>query len=251
MKPWFLCLLVAGCASQPPLLRQGWQPREGIETLLGLVAADFQEIGDLTAEASITYQQAGQKDRGTAVLLFKSPDLLRMEVRGPLFSHAFTALLQADSLTIVNKAGAWKGSARGALLMLLTPMDLSFYDLRYALLGLVEPGRVDSGRKIEYPRADRAIVPLEGGTFPRRVWIDLYRGFITREEVAFSNGEVLLSRELKDYQEVGGVYLPGRVEIRQGEADLILEYRDYIPGKGIPEEKFTQGIPLDRLQRVD
>jgi outer membrane lipoprotein-sorting protein len=249
----FLCLalLVAGCAPQQPLLRQGWNHQEGIEVLLGLAAADFQGLADLKAEAEITYQQAGRKDRGMAVILFKNPDLFKMEVRGPFYSHVFTALLQADSLTIVNREGAWRGSARGSLLWQLTYIDFGRYDLRYGLLGLVEPGRVDSSRALEYPRADRVIVPLRGSGFARRVWIDLYRGFITREEITFADGELLLSRELKDYQEVGGIYLPRRVEIHQGEVDLILDYRKYFADRGIPDEHFTQDIPLERLQRVD
>ena len=249
--PCLLVWLVVGCAPQQPLLRQDWHHRDGIEAFLGLAAADIQGLEDLRAEASITYQQAGRKERGTAVLLFKSPDLLRVEVRGPFYSHVFTALLQADSLIVFGSDGAWKGAARGSLLLQLIDIDLGLYDLRYALLGLVEPGRIDSSRQIEYPRADRAIIPLQGGHLPRRIWVDLHRGFTTREEIAFPDGEVLLSRRLKDYQKVGRLYLPGRVEIRQDEASLVLEYRNYIPDKGVPDKSFTQGIPLDRLQRVD
>jgi len=250
---WFLglALLVGGCATQRPLQRQDWNHQEGVEVLLGRAAADLQGLRDLKAEARITYQQADQKNSGTAVILFKNPDLLKLEVRGPLYSHVFTALLQADSLTILSGEGAWKGAARGSLLWQLTEIDFGSYDLKYAILGLVEPGRIDSNRASEYPRADRVIVPLWGSAYFRRLWIDLHRGFINREEITFADGNLLLSRDLKDYQEVGGIYLPRQVEIHQGEVDLILEYQNYLANRGIPDEHFTRDIPLERLQRVE
>ena len=250
---WFLALalLVWGCATQRSLQRQNWNHQEGVEALIGLTAADLQWLRDLKAEARITYQQAGQKNSGTAVILFKNPDLLKIEVRGPLYSHVFTALLQADSLTILSGEGAWKGAAQGSLLWRLTEIDFGSYDLKYAILGLVEPGRIDSNRAREYPRADRVIVPLWGSAYCRRLWIDLQRGFISREEITFADGNLLLSRELKDYQEVGGIYLPRQVEIHQGEVDLILEYQNYLANRGIPDEHFTRDIPQGRLQRVE
>ena len=50
--------------------------------LLGRAAADLQGLRDLKAEARITYQQADQKNSGTAVILFKNPDLLKLEPFG-------------------------------------------------------------------------------------------------------------------------------------------------------------------------
>ena len=251
--PWLLglALLLGGCATQRPLQRQDWNHQEGVEALLELAAADLQQLRDLKAEARITYQQAGQKNSGTAVILFKNPDLLKLEVRGPLYSHVFTALLQADSLTIFNGEGAWKGAAQGSLLWRLTEIDFGSYDLKYVLLGLVEPGRIDSQRPPEYPRADRVIVPLLGGAYLRRLWIDLYRGFISREEITFAAGNLPLFRELKDYRDIAGIYLPRLVKIRQGQVNLVLEYQSYLANGGIPDEHFTRDIPLERLQRVE
>ena len=249
---WCLCLalLGAGCALQASR-RPDWHYRDGVEGLLQLSQAGLEGMEDLTAEASITFRQGGQQERGTALFLFKNPDLLRVEVRGPLYSHVFTVLLEADSLTVYGAEGAWKGLARGPLLMRLTGIDLGLYDLKYALWGLIEPGAIDSSRTIEYPRADRVIVPIRDSFLARRVWLDLHRGFVIREEILLPDGAVLLRRELHDYGRVGHLYLPHRVEIHQGETSLILEFRTYIPDKDIPEKSFTQGIPLDRLQRVE
>lgn len=247
-----LCLagLANGCAPRP-LVRHDWRHQDGIESLLQSVAGDLAELGDLRAEAGITYRYGGRQERGEAVLLFSSPDRLRLEVRGPLYTPVLTALLDGDSLTVLSRGGAYKGSARGSLLLRLTDIDLGLCDLRHALLGLVEPGLIDSSQPVLYPRADRAIVPLRSDGLRRRVWVDLQRGLVTREEVALPDGYVLLRRELKKYKRVGDAYLPHRVEVHQGEAVLVLEYREYVSGPAIPEGSFAPGVPQDQVQRVE
>ena len=47
------------------------------------------------------------------------------------------------------------------------------------------------------------------------------------------------------------MYLPRRVEIRQGERALVLEYRSWELDTGLSESAFTRGIPLDRLERLE
>ena len=102
-----------------------------------------------------------------------------------------------------------KGTVRGRLLTTLTGLDFGTCDLRYALLGLVEPGSIVE--PIEYPGTDQAVVALTGG---RRAWLDLGRGLVLRESIPLPEGDVLL-RELGEYRRQDALYLPRRVEIRQ------------------------------------
>ena len=249
-----LALLIFSCAPPPPPLRQDWRLEQGIAALLDLSIAQLEQVEDLTAEASIAVRYEGGEERATALIQFKNPDLFKMEVRGPFFSHVFTALLRGDSLMAYGSGvgGNWKGTAGGPLLAYLTGLDLHGYDLRYALLGVVAPGRVDSSRVVEFSWADPAVVPLvaEDG-WVRRIWVDLHRGFVMRERIELAEGVLLLDRRLLDYRQLGELYLPARVEIRQGETSVILDYRKYSLNKGIPEDRFLRGIPLDQMRRVD
>ncbi len=206
--------------------------------------APFAGLRDLTAEASIELHQGKVRERGTAILQLINPDLFRVEVRGPFFTHIFTALLEGDSLTVYGRAvdPPLKGAAHGHLLAALTGLDLGQYDLRYALLGLVEEGPVVGPP--EYPRADRAIVPLRGG---RRLWLDLQRGLISREGSAQAGGDSLF-RELKKYQRVGELYLPRRVEIRQRDVLLALNYKNYAINNGLSVEQLLQGMPSNLVR---
>jgi hypothetical protein len=235
-------------------MRQDWRPEQGFEALLEVSAVPFERLEDLTAEAEIVVRRAGEEERATALVQLKNPGLCKLEVRGPLFNHLFTALEHQDTLLVYGEGvgGSWKGPADGSLLVSLTGVDLHGYDLRYALLGVVAPGRVDPEREVEYPRADRAVVPLvvENGR-ARRIRVDLRRGFVVGEEIEATAGEERLSRELGDFRPLGSLWLPGRVEIRQGEITVILEYRRYAVDRQVPAERFFQGLPAGPMRQVD
>lgn len=249
---WLLAGLFYACAP-PPVMRQDWTPEQGFEGLLQLSAGQLEQVEDLTAEAGISVRSAEGRDSGTALILLKRPDLFRFEIRGPLYSHIFTALLQGDSLTVDGSGigGSWKGAVDGWLLRSLTGVDLDGYDLRYALLGIVAPGRIDSTRSVEYLRADRAIVALAEDGRTRRIWVDLHRGLVVREVIESDRGEVLLSRQLRDYRRIGDLYLPGRVVIEQRGMTIELEYRQYRLDRGIADKHFFQGFQMEQVRRVD
>ena len=137
MKWLALCTLALACT--PPLVvREGWDAAQGPAALLA-ASASLAHFEDLTAEAAIELQRGAARDRGTALVQLVNPDLFRVEVRGPFFTHIFTALLEGDSLTVYGRGMdlPLKGPVRGRLLTSLTGMDFGTCDLRYALLGLV------------------------------------------------------------------------------------------------------------------
>ena len=233
------CLLLLACGP-PSVSREGWRADVGPEALLMRSVIPFAGLRDLTAEAAVELRQGNMREQGTALIQLVNPDLFRCEIRGPFFTHIFTALLEGDSLTVYGRAidSPLKGAAGGHLLKTLTGLDLGPFDLRYALLGLVEPGAVTG--TIEYPRADRAVVPLSGG---RRVWLDMHRGFATRERATLPGGDEL-RRELRDYgRTMAGLYLPRRVEIIQRDIVLELRYKTYAFDSGLDAEQLNRSVP--------
>lgn len=237
MKWCALCALALACA--PPLVvREGWDAAQGPAALL-TASASLAQCKDLTAEAAIELRRGAVRERGTALVQLVNPELFRVEVRGPFFTHIFTALLEGDSLTVYGRAvdPPLKGPMRGRLLTALTGLDLGAYDLRYALLGLVEPGSIAG--PVEYPHADQAVVALAGG---RRAWLDLRRGLVLRESIPLPGGDVLL-RELRQYRREDALYLPRRVEIRQADVSLVLDYKRYAFNRGLDASQLQQGLP--------
>ena len=232
-----LCALALACA--PPLVvREGWDADQGPAALLA-ASTSLAQFADLTAEAAIELRRGEVRDRGTALVQLVNPDLFRVEVRGPFFTHIFTALLEGDSLTVYGRGmdQPLKGSVHGRLLTTLTGLDLGYCDLRYALLGLVEPSSIVE--PVEYPQADHAVVALAGG---RQAWLDLRRGLVLRESIPLPGGDVLL-RELGEYRREDELYLPRRVKIRQRDILLALSYKNYAFNRGLDAEQLRRGMP--------
>jgi hypothetical protein len=222
-----------------------------------LAQAGLSAFDDLTAEARITFRQGRSRRTATASILYLKPDLFRVDVRGPLYSHLLSLLLRDSHVTALAGKETWQGEDTGGLLSSLTPFELGDYDLRYALLGLVWPGADDAAAEgrggpalgisnISYPRADRAIVQLVGGQGERLVWIDLQTGFVLREQLR-SRGRTVWTRELGGYVELqtasGPVYLPGNITFEQGDVGIELEYKYYRVDEGLSAKILEAGIP--------
>ena len=238
-----LSLLLAGCTSQLPVRRAGWHYEHSVASLLTAAASDFHGLKEVRAEARVTYTQSGQRERGTAGLLYLPPDLFRVEVfGGPFSSPVLTALLEGDSLTVMSGDQQWKDSGGARALTGLVELDLGDYDPAFALLGMIEPLPEAAPVSTSHPRADILVVTIVEADRSRRIWLDRHRGFVTREELLLPGRERLV-RELADYRLVAGAYLPHRVQISQGAASLLLVYRGFKVNLGLAADKLKRGMP--------
>ena len=233
-----------GCAPAAVTYRE-WHPATGVDALLQGTVCALQRVEDLSAEARIRIRGPEGGGTATALILYKGPDLCRVDVRGPLFSHLLTALRDGDSLTVTTQGRTWRGRAGGGLLRHLTQVDLGGYSIAHALLGVVEPAPLLAGSSPVYGRADRVAVMLEHGAFQRRIWVDVYRGFVLREEV-IAGKELVWRRDLSGYQQVGAkgeeLYLPREIRIEQGETSVVLTYRKYTVNQGIADSALRRGV---------
>ena len=68
-----------------------------------------------------------------------------------------------------------------------------------------------------------------------------------REEILLPEGEMLLVRQLRDYRQFADLYLPGQVEIHQGEMLIMIEYRRHLINRDISRARFFQDLPVELL----
>lgn len=252
LLPGLLLLSVCIACAPPPEARRTWRQADGLPALWRLLDGELGALHNLTVEADVELLQGDLRERATALVMLKGEELFRFEVRGPFYSHVFTAVQEGDSLTVYGPAvgGAWKGPARGTLLAQLTGIDLGAYSPVRALLGLVEPAVDSSAVEIEYPRADRAIATFVERGVRRRLWLDMHRGLVLRERIERPSGMRLIERTMDEYVRVGEVLLPRRVEIEQGSSRIALRYKRYDVERGLRAEDVVHGIPDEDLRRV-
>lgn len=214
-----------------------------IAAVLGADFAAVQCLDDLTAEARLTLTHEQGRNSLAASMLFRPPDLMRLDVQGPLFLHVLSAVVEADSLLAVVEGRSMVLPAEDGLDYFLG-IDLGGYDPRWLLLGVVVPGDPDTSR-VHHPAAGRAVVPLETADLPpRRLTLDLQRGFVAREEVLTPGGGVLWSRRLQRFRRLPGtdVYLPRSVRIESGGRVLELEYGKVRLDRGLERAAFFTGL---------
>jgi len=239
-----------GCAPAAVSHRE-WHPTSGVEALLQGTVEALQSVEDLSAEARIRIRGPEGGGSATALILYKGPDLCRVDIRGPLFSHLLTALRDGDSLTVATQGQTYKGLAGGGLLRHLTQVDLGGYSIAHALLGVVEPAPLLAASSPVYSRADRVAVMLEHGALQRRICVDLYRGLVLREEV-LAGAELMWRRDLSGHRQVGSagreLYLPGEIRIEQGETSVVLTYRKYAVNQGISDSVLRRGVQTPHIR---
>jgi hypothetical protein len=249
----YLLGILACCVAcgQPHLLRQQWDPSGDFGALLALHDQQFEAIEDLKLRARVSLRVDGRDERANALLLYAKPSMFRFEVRGPLFSHILTAVMLDDSLIVVTREGSWKGTA-DSILHGMIGIDVGEYDFGLLMLGAVQSARVDSNRAVDYPRADRATVPLASGDARRSVTVDLFRGFVVAER--FESSRARWHRELTAYRRIGDAFLPGEMSIWQNGNHLALKYEEFQLNQGIDPQEFVRGVPIAaaaRLPQID
>ena len=236
--------VINACGPPPPVTREGWPGGAG--EVAALLRADFaavQALTDLTAEARLTITHEQGRNALDASILFRPPDLLRLDVQGPLFHHVLSAVVEADTLLAVIEGRRMVLPADDGLDYFLG-LDLGGYDPRWALLGVVLPGEPDTAQ-VGRPVAGRAVVPVEAPDLPpRRLILDLHRGFVVREEILDDSGQVLWWRRLQGFRRLPGtdLYLPRLVTIESGGRTLELEYGKVRTGRGLDRADFFTGL---------
>lgn len=235
----------SACGPPPPVQRQGWAGGAG--EVAALLQGDFaavQGITDLTAEARLTLTHEQGRHSLDASLLFRPPDLLRLDVQGPFFHHVLSAVLEADTLVALIEGRRLALHADDGLDYFLG-IDLGGYDPRSALLGVVMPGEPDTAQ-VRLAGPGRAVVPV--GVSPdlpaRRLTLDLHRGFVVGEAVLDDGGQVLWSRRMQGFRRLPGtdIYLPRSVRIESGGRILELEYGKVRLDRGLERAAFFTGL---------
>jgi len=248
-----LVLSLAGSACAPAPRQTGWPAERELAAQLARTAAALASLDDLVAEARVTVWTDGVPQRALAVLQLKLPDLLLLEVRGPFYNHLLTAVLLGDSTFVHGPlaGGDWRG-ADSRLLELLTGLDLRGYDLRLALLGLLQPAAVEGGTSVSGRHGEWALFRLAAPAGQvRRAWLDRRRGLVRREQVAAADASWSLDRRLDRYRRVGPLLLPRRVELRQGRVRVRLDYQRYWVNRGLDAQRFIDAARRTRTQSLD
>ncbi|MBT7597939.1 MAG: hypothetical protein HN559_23750, partial [Gemmatimonadetes bacterium] len=236
---------IDACAPPPkPIRRPGWEPATDVTTLLQGGTASLGHIKTLTAAARVTIADEQTTQSLSASFQYLPPELLRIDVRGPLFRHVLTAVFDADTLWSLAEGRLSRFAARRGLVDLLD-LDLMGDDPRIALLGLMDSTRTGDVVDVEYPRADRAVAVIrEAPGGQRRLWVDILSGWIVAEERIDASGQRRWRRELSDHARVSDseIFLPRHVRIESRGRSLDIQYDEWRVNRDLSRANLFKGL---------
>ncbi len=240
-----LILVIQACAPPPAAIRRSdWEPTADVAQVVRQLSGQSPDLRDLTAPAQIHLTHDERSQSASASFQYLPPDLMRIEVRGPLFQHVVTAVLDGDTLWALADGQLTRYGARQGLIDLLN-IDLGDQDPRTTLLGWLGPIAAADSIHVDYPRADLAVAAVYSADgSERRLWLDLLSGFVVQEEGLDARGRRRWRRHLSDYARLGegDTYLPRRVRIETGAQALEMRYGAWRLDRQLAPSDFFKGL---------
>ena len=244
-------LTVAGCVSAPPPPPVVGPVREPAEAL-HILSARARDLRDLKARARISLRIDGVRQSATAILFYRSPDALKLDVNGPLGVGILSALGRKDSLAVyLPRDNRYLEGQAADVLYRITGVDLCYYNVRKAILGLPNLSPLDLPRtRLFERRGARLFLEVRGPLWTRHVWLDPHTLTLSEEEIYDTEGFLLSRRLLRDYREENGVVLPRHIDIRQGEDRIQIEILRREVNQGGLDGRFQLKVPSN-VVRID
>lgn len=242
LLPVACCLILfLSCAGPPPLRRT--LPSPTAADLLTLASEDLARLRAFEGEARLSFRLKGVRQDASALILFRSPGDLRVEVTGPLGVRLLTAVASGDTLRLFlpRSNELYEGRSDGDILRQVTGVNLGAWTPWRVLLGVAQ---ADSGTGGVLRREGNLLtVKIDESGGGRRLGFD-GRSLALSEEVVFdAEGRDILRRTMSDHREAGGVILPRRVAVFEDGDEIRLEYREVKVNGEIPGEAFRLRVP--------
>ena len=242
-----LVLVGSGCARRAEMI-----PRllPAAEEVVARVRENGAGLRDFEGRASITIRSKRVKHSMNAVVLFKRPDTLKMEITGFMGMSLATMALQDGYfqiyLPMLNRV--LEGPSDNGRLRSLTGVPFDLCDVKDILFGtrLLTAGQDSETRTLSVWEG-QYVLSTKGGSHTSRVWVDPARLVVVKEEVLDPQGNLLMSSSYADYQEDDGVQIPRTIRVTRGEQEVCIRFTAFDINSGLAASRFQMGVPEDAL----
>ena len=241
-------VLLPGCAAHRPALPRV-SPIPNAARLLHILSARGAGLRDLEARARLNLHIEGVRKSAAAILRYRAPDSLKLDVSGTLGVGLFHALARRDSLALyLPRTNQYLNGPAEQTFYRVTGVDLSFYDLRRVILGLPGLSPLDLPRvSVFETRGDTIFVEILAPLWTHRITFDRHTVTLLEERIYTPGGALLSRRVHSDYREENGVVLPRRIEIIQGDDRIGIEITRRKVNAGLKGAPFNLQVPADAI----
>ena len=248
-----LCLLMGlllspGCARRAALIRR---PMLSAQEILAGIRENGTGLVDFEGRASISIHTDGAKHNMKALVLFRRPDALKMELTGFMgMSLATMALQDGDFriyLPMLNRV--LEGRFDSEKLRSITGVPFDLCNVREILLGtslLAQPWDFQASaadiRRGEY------VLTAQASSRRWKVWVDAARLLVVKEETYDLEGNLVMRRSYGDYFEDDGVQIPRRIHIWRDDQEVQIRFTACNINSGLAASLFEMVVPEDAVR---
>lgn len=243
----FSFLILIGCATNRSVLPQ-LPPLTSSTEFLRLVASRYDSLRDQEIRATIDLTIDGVRERRASALVRhkKTPSELKMVIGG-LGIVVMSARAQNDTLHVhLPRENHYVVGQSEEVLNTLTGVDLSYYAVDHAILGLPNLTPLDAPRVIRFePGRENILLELRHPFYLRRLWIEARTGLLHEEKIYNPDGQIISMRRLSDYRNENGFALPRHIEIHQGQNIIRIDIKSRNINPGFSHKDFDLRVPSD------
>ena len=246
----FLCCAIlfalGGCAAYRPALPV-LPPIASATEFIHLTAVRYDSLRDQEVRATIDLTIDGVRERrARALVRHRSPSDLKL-IAGGMGYVIMAARAQRDTLYVhLPRQNHYLVGHPEDVLYTLTGVDLSYYAVDRAILGLpnISPLDISRTRRFE-PGREHIFLELQHPRYMRRLWIETRTGLLREEKIYRADGQLVSVRRLSDYRLENGFALPRHIEIQQGEDVILIQVESRAINAGLSDKDFDLPVPKD------
>ncbi|MDA0748657.1 MAG: DUF4292 domain-containing protein [bacterium] len=216
-----------------------------------IVASQTQNLQDVQARARVDLRIDNIRQKGLAVIAFRSPDRLKLDISDTLLGiGVLSARSWNDSLAVyLPRENRYLEGPLDEVLYRVTGVDLAYYGARAAILGLpnLSPILLPNAGPLEI-RGDTLSVRIVEPFWIRKVRLDRRTLTLQEEQIHTPQGVLLSRRILSEYRTENGVLLPGHTEIIQGKDRIQIRVEERTVNQGVTQARFEMKIPSDAVR---
>ncbi len=238
------CLFWNGCSVLPFYKGPDLSKLGPYEVISG-IERNFSGINDLSDRAMMYMDLGGLRHRSEAILLYRNPNLMKIEINGPIGMGLITTVIRGDFISVHFRGNDQLIEFEGNETLSefigtafspeeLIPFLLGFPDFSTEDLDKVSDFKLDDGN---------FILSIVGDNVTRRIVANGRKLTITKEEILTSDGELIVSRELSRYISSDGVMLPNSVRIWRDEGSVRINFLSRKVNLGLSRSDFAIRLP--------
>lgn len=241
----FCILLLSGCTSTRALPAV---PTYGTAAeLLYIISTRYDSLRTLKIRSQITLKLDGiRENRATARFLYDAPDHLRIDI-GTFGISIMTAIADQNVLEVyLPRENNHLVGQPEKVIKVLTGVNLVYYDLSHALLGLPNLSPLDLPRVTHFlPGQNQVFLELSYAQWARKLVFDRRSATILEDHIFSPEGKTISKRFLSEYYQTGDFLLPKHIAIHQGDDIISIDVTNHQSNIALSDSDFHMRVPGD------